>query len=140
MRTNQASLSPAPVCRALVVDDDKFMQAVLGDMLRELGISQVSTAANGTAGMDVIDRAAGHPDLVLCDLNMPGNDGFQFMEQLAARAFTGSVILVSGMTPRVMKSAALMARFHRLNILGTLGKPVSKADLSTALGAHRAAV
>ena len=119
--------------RALVIDDDKFMLAVLGDMLRDLGVTHVSTAANGAAGMAALEHATLPPDVVLCDLNMPGTDGFEVMEQLAARNFGGGVVLVSGMDDRIRNSAMLMARFHGLNILATLDKPVNEAALGAAL-------
>jgi CheY-like chemotaxis protein len=119
--------------RALLVDDDKFMLVVLGDLLREMGVTGIVTAANGAAGIEAYDRSQPPPELVVCDLNMPGNDGFQFMEQLGARSFAGGIVLVSGMEPRTLKSAALMARFHRLNILATLAKPVDGPALRAAL-------
>lgn len=115
--------------RALLVDDDKFMLTVLGDMLRELGFAQVTSAGDGVAGIQALDRLALPPELVVCDLNMPGNDGFQFMEQLGTRGFAGGIVLVSGMDARTLNSASLMARFHRLNFLGTLAKPVDPAAL-----------
>ena len=118
--------------QALIVDDDKFMQQVLGDMLRELGVSQITTAVNGISGMKAFDRFAHMPDVVLCDLHMPDNDGFQFMEQLAERGYRGGVILVSGMDERVLNSATLMAKFHSLNILATLKKPVDESTLGDA--------
>lgn len=119
--------------RALLVDDDKFMLTVVGDLLRELGVSGITTAVNGAAALDAYDRGALKPDLVLCDLNMPVSDGFQLMEQLGTRGFTGGVILFSGMDDRTLKSASLMARFHRLQFLETLKKPVEKAALRAAL-------
>lgn len=121
------------VRHALVVDDDKLMQEVLGDMLRDLGVAHIATAGNGKAGMEAVARAAVPPDVILCDLNMPGEDGFQFMEHLSQRSFAGGVVLVSGMDDRVLNSATLMARLHRLNILATLKKPVEAAALATAL-------
>jgi len=117
---------------ALLVDDDKFMLTVLTDMLQDLGVHSVSTAASGAEAAATFDRMV-PPDLILCDLKMPGGDGFQFMEMLASRKFAGGVILVSGMETRVLNSASLMARFHRLNVLATLGKPVSPPALSAAL-------
>ncbi len=120
--------------RALLIDDDKLMLEVLGDKLRDLGIVNISTAVNGAAGITVFDRLTPPPDLVFCDLHMPGSDGFQFMEQLSARNFTGGVVLVSGMDSRTMNSASLMGKFHRLNVLATLNKPVNDAALSAAIG------
>ena len=119
--------------RALLVDDDKFMLTVVGDLLRELGVSGITTAVNGAAALDAYDRGALKPDLVLCDLNMPVSDGFQLMEQLGTRGFTGGVILFSGMDDRTLKSASLMAQFHRLQFLDTLKKPVEKAALRAAM-------
>jgi CheY-like chemotaxis protein len=131
MTTNTASAT-RKASRALVIDDDKFMQVVLGDLLRDLGVAHVATAGNGKAGMDAI--AAGQaPDVILCDLNMPGSDGFEFMEALSGKGYDGGVILVSGMDARTLNSASLMAQFHSLNILATLKKPVEESALSAAL-------
>ena len=127
------NLSTAVANRALLVDDDKFMLTVLRDMLRELGVVGITTAANGAAGIEAFDRLVPPPELIVCDLNMPGGDGFQFMEQLSARGYSGGIVLVSGMDARTMSSATLMAKFHRLNILATLNKPVDEASLGMAL-------
>ena len=115
------------------------MLVVLGDLLREMGVTGIVTAANGTAGIEAYNRMKPPPELVVCDLNMPGNDGFQFMEQLGQRGYAGAILLVSGMPARTLNSAALMARFHRLNILATLVKPVDAAALRAALAAPRPA-
>jgi len=119
--------------RALLVDDDKFMLVVIGDMLRDMGVSAVTTAENGIAALKTFSRSALPPELIVCDLSMPGNDGFQFMEQLGAMGYSGGVVLASGMDERTLQSASLMARFHRLNILATLSKPVAESALRVAL-------
>ena len=119
---------------ALLVDDDEFMVDLIGELLRGLGITKVLTANNGTEGTKALDQAAVRPDVVVCDLNMPGADGFQFMEALAQRNYDGGVILISAMEARVLSSASLMAKFHRLNILATLEKPVNGPALAKALG------
>ena len=118
----------------LVVDDDLFMLGVLDDMLREFGVRGVTKAMGGMAALAALDTMAVPPELVMCDLNMPGGDGFQFMEQLGARSFRGAVVLMSGMNLRTMHSAALMARFHRLKVAGSLGKPISASALAAVLG------
>jgi CheY-like chemotaxis protein len=127
------SSSPRSAQRALLVDDDKFMLTVVGDLLRELGVNNITTAADGSAAIQAYERASPKPDVVLCDLNMPVNDGFQLMEQLGAKGFAGGVILLSGMDDRFLNSASLMAQFHRLQFLDTLKKPVEKASLKAAL-------
>jgi len=117
----------------LLVDDDNFMRVVMCEMLRDLGIRQISEAASGSAAVEMLQRLKPAPDLVVCDLNMPGGDGFDFMQQLGAAGFEGGVVLVSGMDARTLNSASLMARFHRLNILATLPKPVDAAAMGAAL-------
>lgn len=133
MNPNPGAGGPRTAQRALLVDDDKFMLVVVGDLLRELGITGITTAANGAAAVEAYERSPSKPDVVLCDLNMPVSDGFQLMEQLGAKGFMGGVILFSGMDDRTLKSASLMARFHRLQFLDTLKKPVEKSALRAAL-------
>lgn len=118
---------------ALVIDDDTFMLAYIGDMLRELGAGAVTTAKTGAEGCKALDGMRTGPDVILCDINMPDTDGFEFMQKLAEREFKGAVVMISGTGPRTMQSASLMARFHRLNFLGCLAKPVDAAALKHML-------
>ncbi|HEX8611795.1 MAG TPA: response regulator [Telluria sp.] len=121
----------------LLVDDDPFMLELLGSMLNKLGVTRVSQAADGERGVAAMATGRGTPDVVICDIHMPGKDGFQVMEAMAANAYKGAVVLLSGMDARTLNSAALMARFHHLNVLGVMTKPVSKAALSDLLARAR---
>lgn len=118
----------------LLVDDDLFMLGVLDDVLRDFGAVGVTKALGGMAALAALDAMPVPPELVMCDLNMRGGDGFQFMEQLGARAFKGAVVLMSGMNLRTMHSATPIARFHRLRVAGSLGKPISASALGAVLG------
>jgi CheY-like chemotaxis protein len=117
----------------LLVDDDSFTLEFVTALLRDLGIFTVTTAANGRQGMDAFDRARAKPNLVLCDMNMPGANGFHMMEELAHRRYTGGVILISGEEELILYSAAQMGQMHQLNILGALPKPVTGEALTHAL-------
>jgi CheY-like chemotaxis protein len=123
---------------ALVIDDDRLMLELIGDLLQDQGVGKVVRADSGQAALAVLDRSASSPDLIVCDLNMPSGDGFQVMEDLARRNYKGAVLLVSGMTQRFLNSAALMAKFHQLDILGTLAKPLQAQALAAALRGHHA--
>ncbi len=109
------------------------MLTVLTDHLHDLGIGQVVTAADGAAGKKAFDGMVSPPGLIVCDLSMPNSDGFQFMEHLASKHYSGGVLLVSGTNSRVKNSAALMGRFHRLHLLGVLDKPIDTAALGAAV-------
>jgi CheY-like chemotaxis protein len=119
--------------RSLVVDDDQFMLEFIGDMLRDLGVKEVTTATDGTQALAALDHASPQPDVILCDLHMPGHDGFQLMAALAERGYPGGIVLISGQEARTLKSASLMGQFHELNLLATLEKPVDKKSLASAL-------
>jgi len=121
------------LARVLLVDDDLYILSILADMLRDFGVGVVTKASGGSAALKALDDMRVPPDLVICDLNMPCGDGFQFMEELGARSFSGGVVLMSGMNLRTMNSAALMARFHRLRMVGSLGKPISTSALAAVL-------
>ncbi|MET0384087.1 MAG: response regulator [Burkholderiaceae bacterium] len=127
------SLRGSPPHNVLLVDDDPFVLDMLNDMLRDYGVRGASQARGGKSALDALSKMATPPELVMCDLNMPGGDGFQFMEELGARGFGGGIVLMSGMDMRTMHSATLMARFHRLRVIGSLCKPISQSALGAVL-------
>lgn len=129
-----ASHDPNNPLHVLLVDDDDFMLDLIGDMLRDLGVSGVTTAADGQRGIAAFQSARQVPDIVICDINMPNTDGFQMMELLAKENKKCGFILVSGLEQRYVNSATLMAKFHHLNILGALHKPVEKQALAELIG------
>lgn len=117
----------------LLVDDDDFMLELIADMLRDLGVENITTAADGKKGFAAFKAAQCTPDIVICDINMPNTDGFQLMELLAKESNGCGFILVSGLEERFVNSATLMAKFHHLNVLGALHKPVEKEALAALL-------
>jgi CheY-like chemotaxis protein len=114
---------------ALIVDDDPFMLELTEEMLQQLGVQIISRAQNGQDALTRFEQGKSRPNLILIDLHMPNKDGFQLMEAISQHGYDGAVIIVSGQTSRVLHSAELMAQFHRLNILGTLEKPVKREAL-----------
>jgi CheY-like chemotaxis protein len=135
-QTSDPVTSPQPE-HVLLVDDDEFMSELVTEMLRDLGVNQVTTAADGSKGLAELQGARCPPDVIICDINMPNTDGFQMMEALAKEHNGCGFILISGLESRYVNSAALMAKFHHLNILGALRKPIDRGALATLLSKWR---
>ena len=80
----------------LVVEDDGDLRALLRVWLEAAG-AVVRDAADGIEALESVRRW--HPDLIVCDLQMPGLDGCGFVElvqqklqlQIPAIALTGVV-------------------------------------------------
>ena len=80
------------MARILVVDDDDSLRESLALVLGAEGW-EVAAAANADDALGRLDDAA--PDLVLCDLRMPGRDGLSLLPELARRRPDAPVILMS---------------------------------------------
>lgn len=74
--------------RLLIVDDDPNMVLLAKDYLELKGFS-VSTAENGLQGIAVLEQEA--PDLIICDMMMPGMNGYTFVERLKTNPKTRKI-------------------------------------------------
>jgi two-component system, chemotaxis family, protein-glutamate methylesterase/glutaminase len=73
------------VIRVVVVDDSAYVRKVVKEMLaRSPFLDVVGTARDGDEALEMVDRL--RPDVVTCDLIMPGRDGVEFIrKQMAIR-------------------------------------------------------
>ena len=122
--------TPASPTRILVIEDQTVMRENLVTLLEFEGF-QVAGAANGQRGVEL--ARAVPPDLVLCDVMMPGLDGYAVLEQLRQDPATRQVLFI-----------VLTAKGERADIrsgmnLGAddyLVKPVTHAELLEAIAAR----
>lgn len=77
----------------LVIDDNDAVRRAFTQILREGGYD-VFQAEDGPTGLEVWTDLA--PDLVLCDLRMPGMDGLEVLSRMAQEAPDTPFIVVSG--------------------------------------------
>lgn len=83
-------------CRILIIDDDEDSRFLLQCLLEKL--CQIETAANAAEGLHKARQST--PDLVLLDINMPGEDGFSVCRRLRANPETSitPVIFITAST------------------------------------------
>ncbi len=128
---------PSRPPRILLLDDDSFMLGIQARMLRDMGYPQVSTAGSAEAALMMLRRQVPAFDVIVCDLNMPGMDGIEFLNVLNAESSRISVILMSGEDARLMNTVQRLLRGGHLSILGSLEKPVMPASMRPLLAAWR---
>ena len=119
--------------RVLLLDDDPFMLKLMARMLGDQDFRQITACDSGHAALAVVDGQAGPPDLIFCDLQMPGMDGIEFIRELVSRRFAGSVVLVSGVDQRVVQTAERLVEAHSIRLLGHLTKPFLPTHLATLI-------
>lgn len=111
----------------LLIEDHAPLRENLREMLALEGY-RVLAAENGRAGLEMAARE--HPDLVLCDIMMPGMDGHEVLQRLRAAIATKAVpfifLTAKGTPPDIRAGMNLGADDY-------LPKPVSRNDLLKAV-------
>jgi CheY-like chemotaxis protein len=81
--------------RCLIVDDDRDFLCAAGDLLERAGISVVGVASTGTQAGQACTEL--EPDVVLLDINLGEESGFEVARKLAGQAGPDQpcVILIS---------------------------------------------
>jgi two-component system, sensor histidine kinase and response regulator len=115
------------LARIVLIDDEAQLRGVMAEILANAGHEPLP-AANGVEGLELIRRET--PDVVVCDVNMPGLDGYGVLKAIRADPQLASLpflFLTSETEVRAgMKSGAD----------DYLMKPVSAADLLAAIDAR----
>ena len=119
--------------KILLIDDDPFQSKLLMSQLANLGHDPVDSCTSGQSALDLLKAQNFNVSMIFLDLNMPGMDGVEFIRQLAELEYAGTLVLVSGEDERIRETASRLARFHRLNVIGHLNKPVQPEVLRLLL-------
>ena len=83
--------SPAPKAKIAVIDDDRFIRYLLDLHLRKAGYEVFAAEDAVEAGRVVVERK---PDLILCDVDMPFMDGYEFVSALRADPATRDIPVI----------------------------------------------
>lgn len=121
----------------LVVDDDEFILKLTRRILARIGCENVTAVSNGKLAIDELNAGRTTFDIILTDLNMPEMDGVELLRHIAECDYTGGIILLSGEDERILDTAYDLARSHKLNVLGTIPKPLQPDALKELLVSHK---
>lgn len=112
----------------LLIEDDDSVRDNITELLQMEGYAVIS-ASDGPTGIDLALRH--HIELIICDVTMPGMDGFEVFEVLSAHPERAT-------TPFIFLSArAAREDVRRGMVLGAddyITKPFSRVELLDAIG------
>ena len=77
--------------KILIIEDDTILRENLADFLNEEGY-QIKTASDGLSGVNMVITQM--PDLILCDVAMPGMNGFELLKTIQQIKPTSSIPLI----------------------------------------------
>lgn len=115
----------------LVIDDDPGIRLLLTDILQDQ--YNVLTVANGREALELLKKCV--PDLIICDIIMPGMNGFELIEQVKKQELTVHipVILLSSdasvdskiESAHIGADAYLTKPFYEQHLLATISQLLS---------------
>ncbi len=121
-RLNVSSV-PSPITVAVVEDDDD-LRATLLRFLTSVGMD-----ATGFGNVGDLDEAlaAAAPDVILLDVNLPGENGFLAAARLRSRSMVG-IVMLTGRTEQQDRLLGLS-----MGVDHYLGKPVDLRELESVI-------
>ncbi len=111
--------------RLLIVDDERDILLVLGEILEDLGFAVVS-AWDGEDAVEIADLYK--PDVLLTDFRLPGIDGVATIKRVREGCPQARAILMSGHISAQTRSRAQAEHVDRI-----LEKPLSIPELVEVL-------
>jgi EAL domain-containing protein (putative c-di-GMP-specific phosphodiesterase class I)/FixJ family two-component response regulator len=122
----------------VVVDDDRITLRVVEMQLRNLGlraqgIDTIRVYDDASSALESLAHSHDRVAIVVCDLQMPGMDGVEFIRNIASLGYSGGLLLFSAEETAIVGSARELAMAHGLCVGPALHKPVYPNELELAL-------
>jgi hypothetical protein len=115
----------------LLVEDDDDSRKLLGTMLKRHG-ARVTSTKSAAEAVGVFSREL--PDLLISDIGMPDEDGYEFIRKVRSlppeKGGRTPAIALTGYASRKDRERALAAGYHQ-----HMAKPIEQAELITAIAA-----
>ena len=116
----------------MLIDDDPVSLDFVGRLLQQMGINNVVTAENGAQALDIFGVDATLFDVVICDIEMPELDGFEFVRRIRFGTIPKyrdiPILLLTGQST---DDIAKRARMHKID--GFIFKPPTANGLKNKI-------
>ena len=119
---------PTKIRTVLVDDEDLARERIQSLLEQQPDIEIVGLCADGTSAIETIDRE--HPELVFLDVQMPGMDGFEVVENIDPEHMP-AIVFVTAYDGHALRA-------FEINALDFLLKPFDQARFEKALERARA--
>ncbi len=117
----------------IAIDDDRFSLMFIKDRLQKAGARSIETYLNASDALDYIRTDVDRIGLLILDLQMPEFDGISVLKSLGQINFSGYILIYSGFEQKVLALVEQIALDNQLNMLGSLPKPFTLAQLDDIL-------
>jgi EAL domain-containing protein (putative c-di-GMP-specific phosphodiesterase class I)/CheY-like chemotaxis protein len=121
----------------LVLDDEESIVEAISALGVRAGFQAVSSATAERLH-HLVEKS--QPDVIILDLQMPGDDGVSVLRYLADVQCKAKIFLVTGMDERTIASAEQYGLRRGLAVFGTLQKPFDPDELLARLEKAHAAI
>lgn len=112
----------------LVIEDDELIRESILNLLNSRGLTAIG-AENGYLGLQLANQIV--PDLILCDIRMPGLNGYEVLRTIRQNTVTATIpfVFLSAETNQVLEGQLQGANSF-------LKKPFTTAELLTAIAPY----
>lgn len=114
--------------KILLVDDHEVVRAGFKSLLVSNGHYDVIEAGSAEIGYEVYVEQ--HPDIVVCDINMPGMGGMELIRRIKARDGEAKIIVLS-----MYDDASHVENMKKLGVNGYVTKRSAPTELLRAIDA-----
>jgi CheY-like chemotaxis protein len=132
---------PRPIRCILLIDDDPDDNFLHQVVIEDSGLcDHVRVAENGAEALRYLQDTSHpdyiRPDFIITDVNLPGMNGFEFLDQYhlledQLKSRLAVLVLTTSLAPRDTQRAALLAY-----VKGYYTKPLTSSMLKTIVDAH----
>lgn len=112
--------------KVLVVDDEPDARALVKKVLEQCE-AEVITAGSAAEGLEQLDRH--HPDVIVSDIGMPQQDGYDFLRAVRQRGIKVPAVALTAFARAEDRLRSLHAGYQN-----HLSKPVEPAELIATVG------